>query len=199
MSIALIDTGCANLASVRFALERLGEPCLVVKTPEETKSCERLILPGVGAAKPAMDSLDAAGWVDFLRKESRLLLGICLGMQLLFERSEEGDVEGLGLIPGEVSRLPRSSNQIWPHMGWNALDNIKADEPLLAGIAPDSHVYFVHGYAAPVGNFTQATSQFNQSFSALVRNDNITGCQFHPERSGSVGARILANFIRAKS
>jgi len=194
MRIAIIDTGCANLASVRFALDRLDVATCLVKTPEQARDSDRLILPGVGAAKPAMERLIASGWAEFLQQENRPLLGICLGMQLLFDRSEEGDVTGLGLFPGKVVKLPRTNEQIWPHMGWNALDNIRADEPLLVGITPGSHVYFVHGYAAPVGNFTQAESQFNQSFSAFVRNNNIVGCQFHPERSGPVGARILANF-----
>jgi glutamine amidotransferase len=172
MRIGLIDTGCANLASVRFALERSGLDHAVAAKPSELGDCDRLILPGVGSAAPAMAQLTERGWTDLLRGDDRPVLGICLGMQLLFGRS--------GLV--------------WPHMGWNELEALDTGEPLLAGIAPGSHVYFVHGYYAPPGPATRAICQYGSPVSALVRKGHVAGCQFHPERSGAAGARILANF-----
>lgn len=194
MRIGVIDTGCANLASVRFALERAGLDHVAASTPDEVADCDRLILPGVGSAAPAMARLTDRGWTGFLRRDDRPVLGICLGMQLLFERSEEGDVDGLGLIAGDVIRLPQVEALVWPHMGWNELEALEPDEPLLAGITPGSHVYFVHGYYAPPGPSTRAICQYGSPISALVRQGHVAGCQFHPERSGAAGARILTNF-----
>ncbi|MAC89173.1 imidazole glycerol phosphate synthase subunit HisH [Maricaulis sp.] len=192
--IGLIDTGCANLASVRFALERAGLAYQVAKGPDGLADCDRLILPGVGAAKPAMEQLRARGWETALKAETRPVLGICLGMQLLFERSAEGDVDGLGLIPGRIEKLPPPDDGVWPHMGWNTLDFTPGEEPLLSGLEPGSHVYFVHGFFAPVGSHTRASARYGREISAVVRKGNVAGCQFHPERSGIVGARILTNF-----
>jgi glutamine amidotransferase len=194
MTVGLIDTGCANLASVRFALERAGIEYLVASEVSGLADCGRLILPGVGAAGPAMQRLTERGWADFLRGDDRPLLGICLGMQLLFERSEEGGVDGLGLIPGQIRRLPRADDLVWPHMGWNELEPVGEAEALLEGVVAGSHVYFVHGYYAPPGPATRAVCNYGTEISALVRQGHVTGCQFHPERSGAAGARILANF-----
>ena len=192
--IGLIDTGCANLASVRFALERAGLAHQVAKSPDGVVDCDRLILPGVGAAKPAMEQLRARGWEAALKSETRPVLGICLGMQLLFERSAEGDVNGLGLIPGRIEKLPPPDDGVWPHMGWNTLDFTPGEEPLLSAVTPGSHVYFVHGFFAPVGSYTRASARYGREISAVVRKGNVAGCQFHPERSGVVGARILTSF-----
>ena len=199
MRIGVIDTGCSNLASVRFALERAGLSHVAAAKPSGLGDCDRLILPGVGSAAPAMARLTDRGWAEMLRGDDRPLLGICLGMQLLFDRSEEGDADGLGLMAGEVVRLPRSEALVWPHMGWNELEAINPDEPLLDGIAPGSHAYFVHGYYAPPGSATRAICQYGTPVSALVRQGHVAGCQFHPERSGAAGARILANFAGASS
>nr|WP_295692830.1 imidazole glycerol phosphate synthase subunit HisH [uncultured Maricaulis sp.] len=194
MMIGLIDTGCANLASVRFALERAGLDYRVISAPSRMEGCDRFILPGVGAAGPAMMRLREAGWDAALKADRRPLLGICLGMQMLFERSAEGDVDCLGLIPGAIEKLPAADDGIWPHMGWNALETLDPDEPLLAGIEAGSHVYFVHGFYAPPGPVTAATCSYGRPVSALVRQGHVAGCQFHPERSGVAGARVLANF-----
>tara|TARA_R110000868_G_scaffold10896_22_gene52696 strand:- start:11385 stop:11984 length:600 start_codon:yes stop_codon:yes gene_type:complete len=199
MKIGVIDTGCANLASVRFALERAGLDHVAAAQPSQLGDCDRLILPGVGSAAPAMARLTDRGWVELLRGDDRPLLGICLGMQLLFDRSEEGGVEGLGLIAGDIVRLPRAEGLVWPHMGWNELDDLDPDEVLLDGIEPGSHAYFVHGYFAPPGPASRAICQYGQPVSALVRQGHVAGCQFHPERSGPAGARILMNFAGAIS
>lgn len=195
MSLALIDTGCANLASVRFALERLDAEYEVVVAPEEAVEAEKLILPGVGSAAPAMTRLVERGWKEALAADQRPLLGICLGMQLLFESSAEGDVDCLGLIPGRIEKLPRPDGLVWPHMGWNTLEGVARSEPLLRGLADGDRVYFVHGFYAPVGESTRAATRYGEACSAVVRQGHVAGCQFHPERSGLIGARILKNFV----
>ncbi len=194
MMIGLINTGCANLASVRFALERAGLDYRVITSPAEMEGCDRLVLPGVGAAGPAMARLRAAGWDRALKADRRPLLGICLGMQILFERSAEGNVACLGLLPGVIEKLPAPPDGVWPHMGWNALADLDQDEVLLDGIKAGEHVYFVHGFYAAPGPVTAATCFYGRPISALVRQGHVAGCQFHPERSGSAGARILTNF-----
>lgn len=195
MDVALIDAGGANLGSVRYALERLGVDARVVRDGRALAGAERVILPGVGAAGPGMQALHACGFVAPLRACAVPLLGVCLGMQLLFDSSAEGDVGCLGLLPGRVEKLAAGQGLRWPHMGWNALEQV-ADDPLLDGIAEGDHAYFVHGYAAPVGAATLASCQHGQRFSAVVRQGLALGAQFHPERSAATGARLLDNFLR---
>lgn len=195
MTTAIIDTLTANIASVRYALERLDAPHFLARTPDETASAERLILPGVGAAGPAMEALKANGWAEALQSEARPLLGVCLGMQMLFEWSEESDCALLGLIPGKVQRLDPGEAGPWPHMGWNTLTDFAESEPLLAGLSEGERVYFVHGYYIAPGANTVAQTQYGSPITAMARSGNVAGCQFHPERSGSVGARILKNFV----
>ncbi|MCP2670198.1 imidazole glycerol phosphate synthase subunit HisH [Maricaulaceae bacterium EIL42A08] len=195
MTTAIIDTSTANIASVRYALERLDAPHFLASTPDEAVSAERLILPGVGAAGPAMAALRANGWAEALQNEARPLLGVCLGMQMLFEWSEESDCALLGLIPGKVQRLDPGEAGPWPHMGWNTLTDFAVDEPLLAGLNEGERVYFVHGFFIAPGANTVAQTRYGAQITAMARNGNVAGCQFHPERSGSVGARILKNFV----
>jgi glutamine amidotransferase len=196
MTTAIIDTSTANIASVRYALERLDAPYVLAGSPDEAAACDRLILPGVGAAGPAMARLRQTGWADALQAETRPLLGVCLGMQMLFEHSDESDCALLGLIPGRVARLDPGEAGPWPHMGWNTLDEIDADEPLLAGVQPGAHVYFVHGFYVPVGPHTVASTYYGAPITAIARKGHVAGCQFHPERSADVGARILSNFVK---
>ncbi|WP_028110608.1 imidazole glycerol phosphate synthase subunit HisH [Ferrimonas futtsuensis] len=195
--VTIIDTGCANLASVRFALARLGAEVTVSRDPEVILASPRLILPGVGSAGAGMAALKQSGVLDTLTKVTQPLLGICLGMQLLGLASEESATGGeqtpmTGLLPFKVAQLD-TAGQPLPHMGWNTL--APSDHPLFKGIDEGSYVYFVHSYAAPVGELTLASSDYGQPFSAAVGRDNLMGVQFHPERSGAVGAKILSNFL----
>ena len=195
--IAIIDSGGANIASVRFALERLGVDGVLTADPAVIAGAERVILPGVGAAPAAMAKLQSAGLIECIRGLTQPVLGICLGMQLLFERSEEGDTPLLGLIGGTVRAFDPASGLTVPHMGWNRLawQEGRNAHPLLDGVEPGAHVYFVHGYAAPVSEDTVGACSYGMDFTALVARGNFMGAQFHPERSGPVGARILHNFV----
>lgn len=192
--LALIDAGGANLGSVSYALERLGVQATLVRDAAGLEGAERVILPGVGAAPEAMRRLHAQGLVEPLRRLQVPLLGICLGMQLLFERSEEGDVECLGLLPGVVRRLHPALGIRVPHMGWNRLLPLR-ESALLDGLPPQPYAYFVHGYGAPVTPHTVAACDHGGLFTAVVQHGRHAGAQFHPERSADTGARILKNFL----
>lgn len=197
MTTAIIDTSTANISSVRFALERLNAPYVLARTPDEAGMCDRLILPGVGAAGPAMTRLELTGWAEALRSETRPLLGVCLGMQLLFDHSVESDRDLLGLIPGRIEKLDPGEAGPWPHMGWNTLTDFTEGEVLLQGLSPRDRVYFVHGFYAPVGEHTVAQTRYGPAITAIARKGRVAGCQFHPERSSDIGARILNNFLEA--
>lgn len=192
--LALIDAGGANLASVRHALERLGVSPVLVRDADELDAHARAILPGVGAAAPAMAQLRARGLDVALKAWDRPLLGICLGMQLLFERSEEGDTHCLGLLPGVVRRMEAAPDARVPHMGWNRVWRTRASR-LLGGVEDGARAYFVHGYAVADGECCVATSVHGDRFAAVVERDLVCGAQFHPERSAAAGARMLSNFL----
>ena len=192
--VAIINNGGANIASLRYALERLGADARLTADPGELRAAPRVILPGVGAATDAMQRLSSLGLVETICGLRQPVLGICLGMQLLFEASDEGDTQCLGLLAGRAARIPDRDGYPVPHMGWNQLE-FDSPHSLLQGIAPGDYVYFVHGYAVPVGPWTVATTDYGGSFSSVVRQDNFMGAQFHPERSGVAGARLLANFL----
>ncbi|PPU38131.1 imidazole glycerol phosphate synthase subunit HisH [Xanthomonas arboricola] len=192
--VALIDAGGANLGSVRYALERLGVEARLVRDAEGLQGADRVILPGVGAAPEAMSRLRAQGLVEPLRQLQVPLIGICLGMQLLFEHSEEGDVDCLGLLPGIVRHMTPALGIRVPHMGWNQLVPMRASA-LLAGLPERASAYFVHGYAAPVTADTVAACDHGGLFTAVVQQGLRCGAQFHPERSAETGARILRNFL----
>ena len=193
--VALIDAGGANLGSVRYALERLGVDARIVRDADGLHGAQRVILPGVGAAPLAMKLLRERGLDVALRAIEVPLIGICLGMQLLFDASEEGDVACLGLLPGTVRRMQGSTGLRVPHMGWNTLDVVR-ESALLVGIAKPAHAYFVHGYAAPVTDDCIASCTHGEPFAACVERGRIAGMQFHPERSADVGSKLLANFLR---
>lgn len=195
--IVIIDSGGANLASLLFALERLGARARLARAPEDLAGAARAILPGVGAAADAMARLAANGLDEALRRYPRPLLGICLGMQLLFERSDEGDTPCLGLLPGRVTALAPAPGRPVPHMGWNTLVTVRPD-PLLAGIGHDDWVYFVHGYHVAAQDDDPALlarTDYGVAVTAAVRRGPLMGVQFHPERSGATGARLLRNFL----
>ena len=192
----IIDSGGANIASLRAALTRLGTDSVVTTDHGVIQRAPRVFLPGVGSAHDAMGRLRIAGLDRLIPTLKQPLLGICLGMQLLFERSDEGPASTLGVIPGSVDKLHSAPGLPVPHMGWNQLAQMKAD-PLLEGVSTLDYVYFVHGYAVPDGTFTVATTDYGSNFTAVARRDNFCGTQFHPERSGVVGARILANFLKS--
>lgn len=192
--VGLVDAGGANLGSVRYALERLQVDVQMVRAPADLAGLERVILPGVGAAAEGMKRLHAQGLVQPLRELQVPLMGICLGMQLLFERSEEGDVECLGLLPGIVRRLHPGVGVRVPHMGWNKLLALR-ESPLLEGVPLGSSAYFVHSYAAPVTSDTVAACHHGGLFTAVVQRGRLCGAQFHPERSAGPGASILQNFL----
>ena len=195
MDAVIIDSGGANLASLQFAFERLGAKTRVTADPAEITSAARVILPGVGSAADAMSRLRKNGVADLLPSLTQPVLGICLGMQLLFERSEEGDTDCLGILPNEVKRLQPANGRPVPHMGWNQLSAVRAD-PILEGISAEDYVYFVHSFAVAVSDVTVASADYGIALSAIVRRGNFWGTQFHPERSARTGARVLANFLR---
>ncbi|MDI7775198.1 imidazole glycerol phosphate synthase subunit HisH [Asticcacaulis sp. EMRT-3] len=193
--IIVIEIGCANTASVLFALERLGARATLSSDPAEIAAAQKVVLPGVGAAGFAMHRIRELGLYEAIRGVTAPLLGVCLGQQLLFDSSDEGDVECLGLIPGRVTKMEATPELVVPHMGWNQLAVTRPD-PLNAGVQDGDYAYFVHSFACPVTEHTLVTSTYGQPFAAMVRKDNVWGCQFHPERSSTVGAKILENFVR---
>lgn len=195
MQLVIIDSGGANIASLRYAIDRLGVASELTTDPAKVRAASHVILPGVGAAANCMTRLQRTpGLVDTIRKLRQPMLGICVGMQLLFESSEEGEVPCLGLLPGRVRRFADRDDLPVPHMGWNQLE-FEPGSMLLKDITPGDHVYFVHSYSAPVGPLTLATANYGEPFSALVQSGNVFGAQFHPERSARIGSLLLRNFL----
>ena len=193
MTVAVVDSGGANISSVLHALRRLGAEPDFTADAETIRAADRVILPGVGAAGRAMDVLAQHGLVEVLRGLRQPVLGICLGMQLLFESSEEDDAQLLGLIPARLRRLPERPGLRVPHMGWNAISNLRPD-PLTEAL-DGRWFYFVHSFAAPIGDWTLSSSVHGDAFSAVVRHGNFCGAQFHPERSAGAGAALLSHFL----
>ena len=193
MSLAVVDSGGANISSVLHALRRLGVEPEFTSDVETIRKADRVLLPGVGAAGRAMEVLQGHGLVDVIRELQQPVLGICLGMQLLFESSAEDDAQLLGLIPARLQRLPQSPGLRVPHMGWNSIQATQSDT--FSDSLSGNWFYFVHSYAAPVGTWTLATAEHGTTFSAIVRQGNFYGAQFHPERSAAAGASLLENFL----
>ncbi|MCR4605135.1 MAG: imidazole glycerol phosphate synthase subunit HisH [Eubacterium sp.] len=199
--IAIADYGAGNMASVGKALKFLGENPVVTSDSEEIKKADKVIVPGVGAFEDAMNRMNNLGLTEVLREyaaSGRPIFGICLGLQLFFEESEESKnrVEGLGLLPGKLVKFPAKEGYKIPHMGWNSL-KIKEGSKLFAGIPDESYVYFVHSYFLQAKNEgdVAATSEYIVPFHAAVESGNIFATQFHPEKSGEVGLKILKNFV----
>lgn len=197
--IAIVDYNAGNLKSVEKAMLYLGQKVLVTSRPEEILSADKVILPGVGAFGDAMKNLTAAGLDTVLREvadRKKPLLGICLGMQLLFEESEESPgVKGLGLLPGLILRIPSAPGLKIPHMGWNNL-KINSGKSLYRSVPDSSYVYFVHSYYLKANDpeDVAARCEYGVTIDASVESGNLYGCQFHPEKSGDVGLKILSNF-----
>ncbi len=192
--VVIVASGGANIASLQFALDRLGATSLISADPDRIRSAGHVILPGVGAAADAMARLRRVQLDALLPTLRQPVLGICLGMQLLFDTSDEGGTDCLGIIPGRAARFPAAAGLPVPHMGLNTLDIVR-DSPLLDGLGADDYAYFVHSYALPVGPATVASTRYGEPFSAAVERGNFFGAQFHPERSAAVGARVLRNFL----
>lgn len=196
----IVDTGCANLSSVLFAVERLGFKAQVTDDVNIIKSADKVILPGVGNAKHAMANIHEKGLAPTIQGLTQPVLGFCLGMQLMTQSSHEGNFTGelevvdcLNLIPTEVKPLEANGLRL-PHMGWNTLTSV-IDHPVFEGIGAGEYFYFVHSFAVPVGEYTAATCEYGTQFSAAIIKDNFIGCQFHPERSGTAGSTIIKNFL----
>ncbi len=191
MKLAIVDVGCGNIGSVGIAFGRFGLEPAITDDAEALASADRVILPGVGAAGYAMQEIEARGLAAPMRALKQPVLGICLGMQLLFERSEEEDTDCLGIIPGEVRKLVAEPGRPVPHMGWSKLRVL--DEGI--GLEPGNYVYFAHSYACQAGPHVLASAEYGSEIPAVVRQRNFLGAQFHPERSGEPGRRFLKAFL----
>lgn len=191
MTLVIVDVGCGNIGSLRMAFERLGIAATISGDAAVIEAADRVVLPGVGAAGFAMDQIRARGLTDVLRRLRQPVLGVCLGMHLMFESSEEGDVETLGILAGRVRRLSAAPDRPVPHMGWSRLT---VSDPS-SGVTSGDYVYFAHSFAADDGPATVATADYGRAIPALVRSGNWLGTQFHPERSGAAGARVLEAFV----
>lgn len=192
--IAIVDHGAGNLVSIGRGLERAGAQVVVADRPDQLDGASGVVLPGVGATASVMEGIREAGFEEPVKQLTVPLFGICVGMQVLFHRSEEDGADCLGLIEGRVHRLDNAPRL--PHIGWNQLE-VVCDDPLLANVGPDPVVYFVHSFA-PIPDdpgVVVATTTYDSPFVAAVRQGRVTGTQFHPERSGVVGLQILANFV----
>ncbi|HNQ91874.1 MAG TPA: imidazole glycerol phosphate synthase subunit HisH [Alphaproteobacteria bacterium] len=195
--ITIVESGGANISSILFALERIGVKAEWTADADKIAKASRVMLPGVGAAAEAMKQLHALELDECIKSLTCPVMGICLGMQMLFETSEEGNAKMLGIIQSPVVKFREEPDKTIPHMGWNVVALEQKDHPLVADIDSGSFFYFVHSYYAPFGNYTVgACSHGSEKFSAIVAQDNFMGCQFHPERSGAVGSKILENFSR---
>ncbi len=194
MNVVILDTGCANLASVTYAIRRLGYKPIVSSEAEIVRTANKLFLPGVGTASAAMKQLEQRQLIPLIHSLTQPVLGICLGMQLLANVSAEGNnVPLLKLIDAAVEKMAPEGLPL-PHMGWNQV-KAHAGNPLFRDIADNTRFYFVHSYALPIGEYTIAQTEYGNTFSSAIAKDNFFGVQFHPERSGAAGAQLLKNFL----
>jgi glutamine amidotransferase len=197
VSIAILDLGYGNVESIRLGFARLGADVELVKTAEDVLAAERLVLPGVGAAGYAMERLRSLGLIDALKARTRPLLGICLGMQLMFESSDEADTPCLALVPGRVREMTAVPGRPVPHMGWTAIEDAAPESDKGIGLVNGDHVYFAHSFACDDGPATAARVTYGGPLPAALRHGHLWGAQFHPERSAEPGARFLKAFLSA--
>ncbi len=196
--IAVLDTGTANISSVQFAIERLGQVPMLTSDPDVLARSARVVFPGVGTARALFERIQALELAECLKKYQNPLLGICLGMQALYSHSEEGSVDCLGLFDATVSKIRPTKGFRVPHMGWNQVyknASFKDESLLLKNIEAGAHFYFVHSFAAPVGKECSGITRYVSEFSAVVEKGNFFGTQFHPEKSGKNGELLLRNFL----
>lgn len=194
MKVVIIRYNAGNICSVDYALKRLGVVAEISADPAVIRSADKVIFPGVGEAETTMEHLKATGLDKLIKDLKQPVLGICLGMQLMCKHSEEGDADCLGIFDAEVKRfVPKRHEDKVPHMGWNTITD--TNSALFNGFDKDEFVYFVHSYYVPVNEHTAATTDYIHPFSAALHKENFYATQFHPEKSGSVGERILKNFL----
>lgn len=191
-NIVIIDYEAGNVQSVKYALERLGVNAKISNCETTIRKADKVIFPGVGEAAWAMKKLKETGLDQLIPQLKQPVLGICLGMQLMCEQTEEGNTKGLGIFPVKTLKFPAEDKV--PHMGWNQINEVKGD--LYQGIANSGFVYFVHSYYVPVSKYTVANTKYIRDFSASLQKDNFYACQFHPEKSGDIGQQVLSNFIK---
>lgn len=195
MNIVIIDTGCANLASVQYSIERLGYQPIISSDPKLFSKADRVFIPGVGTAEAAMDKLIQRPLIEPIKALTQPVLGICLGMQLMASLSDEGceSIPLLNIMGDEVKKI-QSGNLPMPHMGWNTV-HVTKSSPLFKGIDDPFYAYFVHSYCLPISDRTLGQTTYGQTFSSIVQHRNFYGMQFHPERSSTIGTQLLRNFI----
>lgn len=194
MKVAIIKYNAGNLFSVDYALKRLGVEAIITSDKEELLRADKIIFPGVGEAETTMNHLRANSMDQFIRELRQPVLGICLGMQLMCRHSEEGNTDCLGIFDTDVKRfIPHQHEDKVPHMGWNTIRDTRS--PLFKGFTDEEFVYFVHSFYVPEGEFTAAVTDYIHPFSAALHKDNFYATQFHPEKSGKTGERILSNFL----
>lgn len=195
MKIVIINYGAGNIQSIMFAIERLGFKAVLSNNPEEIQSADKVIFPGVGEASSAMTKLKESGLEELIPTLKQPVLGICLGMQLMCNSSEEGNTKGLGIFDVDVIKF--TSKVKVPQMGWNQIYDLKSD--LFKGIAENEFMYLVHSFYAPNCTEAIATTNYDVEYASALQKDNFYGTQFHPEKSGAVGERILENFLKLNS
>jgi glutamine amidotransferase len=196
--VVIVDAGGANTGSVRHAFDRLGVETRLSTDAKIIRAAHRVVIPGVGNAATVMRRLRELDLVDTIRTLKQPVLGICVGMQILFERSEEGDIECLGLLRGRIAKMPATKAARMPHMGWNRIWPSHSSSLIEAGDA-GAYAYFVHGFAAQLTSDCIAIAEHGASFSAAVQRGNVAGVQFHPERSAAFGARVLRRFVEREA
>ena len=194
MKVAVVKYNACNIRSVDYALKRLGVEAVITADKEELQSADKVIFPGVGEAETTMNHLKAPGLDELIKNLRQPVFGICLGMQLMCRHSEEGEVDCLNIFDVDVKRfVPQKHEDKVPHMGWNTIG--KTNSKLFEGFTEEEFVYFVHSFYVPVCDFTAATTDYIHPFSAALHKDNFYATQFHPEKSGKTGEKILTNFL----